>query len=293
MQNTDLRKIRKLVGAITRDQLRYIDSFVADEIGLFMPVGGACFYALTPEHTHPSYMFVLDFSARTSTKLYGETITGKPGKVLALSPDLPHQELLSDEPPRYIAIMISRPFFEKQYRFYSRKKPVVFRGIFLDPGEGFVHLLKRFMIEADGRTLGGTAVLDALGVEICHSIIRMIIKVPAPADRIADRVELNRVIEHLHTHLDDKITVESMASVAHLSASHFARVFKKETGKAPMEYVHDLRLERAKKLLIAGDRSMTEIALDCGFNSPSYLSACFQKEYKLTPKEYRKRIQSG
>jgi transcriptional regulator GlxA family with amidase domain len=146
------------------------------------------------------------------------------------------------------------------------------------------------MIEADSRTAGSSAVLGALSVEICHSIIRMIIKVPAPAGRIADRVELNRVIEHLHTHLDDRITVESMARVAHLSASHFARVFKRETGKAPMEYVRDLRLERAKKLLIAGDKSMTEIALECGFGSPSYLSACFQKEYKLTPSEYQKRV---
>jgi AraC-like DNA-binding protein len=290
MQNTDLRRIRKLVGAVNREQLRYVDSFVADEVALFMPVGGACFYALTPEHTHPSYMFVLDFTARTSTRLDKKTIIGKPGKVLALSPDLPHQELPSDEPPRYIAIMISKQFFEKQYRSYSRKKPGVFRGIFLDPGEGFVHLLKRFMIEADSRTAGSSAVLDALGMEICHSIIRTIVRVPAPADRIADRVELNRAIEHLHTHLDDKITVESMARVAHLSASHFARVFKKETGKAPMEYVHALRLERAKKLLIAGDRSMTEIALECGFGSPSYLSACFQKEYQLTPSEYQKRM---
>ncbi len=153
-----------------------------------------------------------------------------------------------------------------------------------------MHLLKRFMIEADSKTAGAHAVLDALAVEICHSIIRMIVHVPATADRIADRVELNRVIEHLHTHLDDKIAVESMARVAHLSASHFARVFKRETGKAPMEYVHDLRLERAKKLLLAGDKSMTEIALECGFGSPSYLSACFQKEYKLTPSEFQKRI---
>ena len=88
--------------------------------------------------------------------------------------------------------------------------------------------------------------------------------------------------------MDDKITVGVLASVAHLSASHFARGFKEETGKAPMEYAHDLRLERAKKLLLAGDKSITEIALECGFNSPSYLSACFQKQYKMTPSEYRK-----
>ncbi len=288
MTGQELKIIRKLVGVVSKEQLRYVDCFVCEHIGLFTPVGGACFYALTPEHTHPAYMFVLDFSGRTSIRLQGKTISGRPGKVLALSPGLPHQELASDTPPRYICILISKQFFEKQYRFYSRKQPGVFRGNFLDPGEGFVHLLKRFMIEADSGTTGAAPVLDALGVEICHSLIRTITKAPVNGSRIADRVEISRVIEYLSSHIDAKITVEIMASIAHLSASHFARVFKAETGKAPMEYVQGLRLERAKKLLLAGDKSMTEIALDCGFGSPSYLSACFQRQYKMAPSEYQR-----
>lgn len=285
-----LSSIRRLVGEIKKEQLRYIDCFVADEIALFMPVGGPCFYALTPEHTHPAYMFVLNFNEQVVVRLDGKKIAGKPGKVFALSPDIPHQELPSDQPPRYIGMFISKRFFEKQYGLYSRKKPEVFRGTFFDPGEGFPLLLKRFMIEADSRLDGRDAVLDALGVEICHALIRTIVKAPALKGRIADRVEVSRVIEYLHAHMDDKITIDVMASVAHLSPSHFARVFKSETKKAPMEYVQDLRLERAKKLLLAGDKSMTEIAFDCGFGSPSYLSACFQKEYKMTPKEYRKHV---
>ena len=285
-----LSSIKRLVGEITKEQLRYIDCFVADELALFMPVGGPCFYALTPEHTHPAYMFVLNFNEQVVVRLDGRKIAGRSGKVFALSPDIPHQELPSDQPPRYIGIMIGKRFFEKNFRLYSRKKSKIFRGTFLDPGEGFSHLLKRFMIEADSGTLGADAVLDALGIEICHSLIRAIVKAPAAKGRIADRVEVSRVIEYLHAHLDDKITIDVMASVAHLSASHFARVFKSEIGKAPMEYVHDLRLERAKKLLLAGDKTMTEIALGCGFGSPSYLSACFQKQYKMTPKEYRRSV---
>ena len=285
-----LSSIRRLVGEIKKEQLRYIDCFVADEIALFMPVGGPCFYALTPEHTHPGYMFVLNFNEQVVVRLDGRNIAGRPGKIFALSPDIPHQELPSDSPPRYIGIFISKRFFEKNYGLYSRKKPEVFRGIFIDPGEGFSHLLKRFMIEAESGSTGAGAVLDALSVEICHALIRTIIKAPAPKGKIADRVEVSRIIEYLHAHLDDKITIDLMASLAHLSASHFARVFKKETGKAPMEYVQDLRLERAKKLLLAGDKTMTDIALDCGFGSPSYLSTCFQKQYKMTPKEYRKNV---
>ncbi len=287
MTGRDIKTIRKLVGAVTQEQLRYIDCFTGADVALFMPVGGACFYALTPEHSHPSYMFVLHFDDRTSVRMNGGTITGRHGTVFALSPGVPHQELPSDTPPRYICIMARPAFFEKHYRCYSRAKPK-FRGEIVAAGRDLLPLLRRFMVEADSRIPGSGSVRDALGVEICHSLIRSFVGTPVPKERMAERVEVNRAIEHLHAHLDEKVTVETLAEVAHLSSSHFARVFRKETGTAPMEYVHALRLERAKKLLLAGDMSITDIALDCGFGSPSYLSACFQKECRMTPREYQK-----
>ena len=286
--NNDLVAIRRLVGAVTKEQLKHVDCFVARELALFMPVGGACLYARTPEHTHPTYMFVLPFNEQLSTNINGRVLPGRPGKVFALSPDIPHQELPTDSPPRYIAVMISKRFFAKHYRFYSRKEAPVFPGSFFDPDDGLLPLLKRFMIETERGAAGSEAVLDALGVEICHSLIRAIVKAPAAKTRVADRVEIGRVIEYLFSHLGDKITIDVLADVAHLSPSHFSRVFKDDIGKAPMEYVQDLRLERAKKLLLAGDRTITEIALECGFNSSSYLSSCFHKHYKMTPSEYLK-----
>jgi AraC-like DNA-binding protein len=273
---------------VTKEQLRYVDCFVSEEIALFMPMGGPCFYALTPEHTHPAYMFILNFTDQISVKIHEKIIPGRPGKVFALSPGVPHQELPMDSPPRYIGALIDRKFFEKQYRSCAGKMPAFHQGAFFDAGEGLAHLFKRFMTEADSEIPGGKAVLAALGVEICHSLIRAIIKTPVVKSRVEERVEIGRAIEHIHSTLDEKLIVEDMASVARLSPSHFARVFKKETGKAPMEYVNELRLERAKKMLRAGDKSVTEIALLCGFGSPSYLSSCFQKEYKMTPTEYRR-----
>lgn len=288
MSGKDIQNIRKLVGAVTKEQLRYVDCFTGDKIALFMPVGGACFYALTPEHTHPSYMFVLNFDDRTAVRMDNRTIFGAHGTVSALSPGIPHQELPSETPPRYICIMIKPELFEQQYRLYSRRKPPQLRGDLIPAGADLLPVLRRFMIEADSGMPGSGAVRDALGVEICHALIRSLLRTPVQKDRLAERVEVNRVIEHLHGHLGDKVTVETLAEVAHLSSSHFARVFRKETGKAPMEYVQGIRLERAKKLLLAGDRSISDIALECGFGSQSYLAACFQKQYRITPREFRK-----
>lgn len=292
MEN-DLLVIQKFVGSINIEQLRYVDSFVGEDMALFMPVGGACYYALIPEHAHPSYMFVLPFDDRTSLMLDGKVITTGHGRLFALSPEIPHHELPSDYPPRYIAIFINKEFFEKQLREYPVRGDVIFRGGIYDPGNTLLPLLRKFIIEADNKIPGTGVVLNAISLEICHSIIRTIFGFSLSNDRISHRLEINRVIEYIHSNPGEKLTIEEMAKIAHLSPSHFVRIFKEEIGDTPIEYLNHVRMERVKKLLLADERSITEIALECGFNNPSYLSTRFYKQYKLTPSEYRKGLKKG
>ncbi len=109
-------KIRELVGNLSKEQLRNVDCFIGEDVGLFLPVGGACFYALTPRHTHPSYLFVLPFDDRTAIRIGGDEIVVKPEKLFALSPGIEHQEVPSEGPPRYIAVFIIKEFFNEQLR---------------------------------------------------------------------------------------------------------------------------------------------------------------------------------
>jgi AraC family transcriptional regulator len=84
-----------------------------------------------------------------------------------------------------------------------------------------------------------------------------------------------------------KVTIGKLAEIACMSSSHFSRVFKAETGKTPLDYLHEVRMRRVKKLLLAGERSITEIALECGFGSAAYLTARFCKKYKTTPSNFK------
>lgn len=61
MKQEELATINHLVGSVSEEQLRYVDCYVGYYLGVFMPVAGPCFLAITPEHTHPTYMFVLMF----------------------------------------------------------------------------------------------------------------------------------------------------------------------------------------------------------------------------------------
>ena len=285
--------IRKLVGRVTEEQLRYVDCFAGEHIGLFMPVGGACFYALTPEHSHPAYMFLLHFDDRTSMKLGGKTITARHGKIFALPPGIAHQELPSDSPSRYIAILIEEVFFNKQLSLYPADPAIPIGGEFYDAASDLLPLLNKFMIEADNEMPGSEEVLHALAVEIAHVLIRGMAGCTPAHDRMSARVEIGRAVEYMHTNIGRKIVIDELAKAACMSPSHFSRVFKTETGKSPLDYLNGVRMERAKKLLKAGDKSITEIALECGFGSPAYLSASFRKEFKITPSGFRQALKKG
>jgi AraC-like DNA-binding protein len=288
--NEGLQQIRKLVGGVNPEQLRYVDCFIGEQIAVFMPQGGACFYALASLHSHPSYMFIFSFNDQTRLVVDGKTMALTPGRIFSLSPGIAHHELPSEFPPRYVAVFINGSFFDSQLSQYQVRRDIVFRGESHDAPSNFLSLLKEFMIEANSKAPGGDSVLHALSIEICHSIIRSMFGINPLHDRKVFRMEIGRAVEYIHSNLGRKINVEEMAEIANMSPSHFSRIFKEEIGKSPIDYLNQTRLNRAKKLLLAGDKSITEIALECGFGSSAYFSDRFFKKFKLTPSEYQKNL---
>ena len=83
-----MEHIISLVGPIRASDLTWVESFVSPRVALFMPCGGACQYAIQPDHTHPGYMFILPFDNNTRMLLNGKTVTCPAGKLLALDPDV-------------------------------------------------------------------------------------------------------------------------------------------------------------------------------------------------------------
>ena len=89
-----------------------------------------------------------------------------------------------------------------------------------------------------------------------------------------------------------KLTLEQIADAAAVSTRECLRCFQNSIGQSPMDYLITYRIQVAKKLLETTDRSITDIALDCGFNSNSYFSKLFHRTCGITPQAYRKQLQS-
>ena len=98
---------------------------------------------------------------------------------------------------------------------------------------------------------------------------------------------VNRAIDHVLTHLDRPLPLEVVAQAASFSPFHFHRVFKSLTGETLNQFVKRVRLERAVTMLShAPDRSLTEIALACGFGSSSDFSRSFKQRFGVPPSAF-------
>jgi AraC-like DNA-binding protein len=101
---------------------------------------------------------------------------------------------------------------------------------------------------------------------------------------------ISSVIDWLRQHLDENVSVSDLADVAGLSPSYFRRWFHREVGSSPSDYVTQLRIERSKQLLTETDRSVTEIAMELGYNTSAYFTAVFHRETGTTPTDFRRQL---
>lgn len=86
---------------------------------------------------------------------------------------------------------------------------------------------------------------------------------------------------------------EALAGHAAMSLRNFARVFKRETGTTPADFVERVRLETAVKFLEETDRTLDTIARECGFQSGEHFRLTFTRRFGITPGQYRHRFRSG
>ena len=92
----------------------------------------------------------------------------------------------------------------------------------------------------------------------------------------------------IHEHFGSKIGLEDIAEAGQVSKSTCIRLFHKYTGKSPIDFLNNYRLQMSAEKLVTTSEQITEIAYACGFGQPSYFNRLFLKEYNMTPNQYRK-----
>ena len=108
-----------------------------------------------------------------------------------------------------------------------------------------------------------------------------------------DRKFLSSLVQMVEENLgDENLSVDEMGTKLGISRVHLYRKIKKLTGLSVSEFVTSVKLKKSTELLLNSGKSISEIAYEVGFTSPSYFSRCFREYFKMAPSEYLLRIKN-
>lgn len=109
---------------------------------------------------------------------------------------------------------------------------------------------------------------------------------------IIENERINKVFNYVKNNYKEKICLNEASSLVFMTIPSFCRYFKKHTGKTFIKFVNEYRINNALKLLAQSEIDIKNICYKCGFNNFSHFNRLFKKIIKITPSEYRKKINS-
>lgn len=250
-------------------------------------------------HSHKN--FELNYiTSGTGRRIVGDNISGfEKGDLVLMGPELPHcWEVLDadkDEAPTCIVTHFSENIIDSDF----------FR---MPELEQVVALLKLANRGIRFKTKDDTEIREILielseseGLEYYIGLLRVfntLIKIE-DRERLSNPMsqssvfsknieKINKVYEYVFQNIQEGIKLEAAASVLNMAPSSFCRFFKKKTGLTFMEYVKNVRVGIAAKLLAETDKQITQICFESGYNNLANFNHYFKANMGKTPSDYRK-----
>ena len=138
--------------------------------------------------------------------------------------------------------------------------------------------------------IGLLKILDILSVS--ENYIPLCSDIVTGTFRKDEKERMSDIISYLTQNFEKKIELKEVAEVAHMTPNSFCRYFKKRTHKSFSQYLNEIRIRHACKLLIEGDRSISEICYQSGFNTITNFNRQFKLHMQVTPSAFMKRYET-
>lgn len=168
-----------------------------------------------------------------------------------------------------------------------------------------------FVVDGNRMTsAGGTASIDLMlkiiaadqGEDVANTVADQLIYTAIRTDQDTQRLsiptrigvrhpKLSQVIQMMEASIEDPISPAQLAEDVGMSTRQLERLFRRYLNRSPKRYYMELRLQKARNLLMQTEMSVINVALACGFASPSHFSKCYRAHYQTTP--YRERGAHG
>lgn len=255
-------------------------------------------------HRHEYIEVVYIVSGTATHVIENQSYCAKPGDLYIINVNTAHKfcvDKLSDEPFVAYDLMFTPEFFDSalagNYTFESLGDSYMFRFLSQDSNESigvsdsiytmFSDLFKKMYAEYRERENGYMEIIRAYLLQVLITVIRM-------KDRQKNKISRNKeqavqtVANYIEEHYESTISVQSLADMVYLSADYLGRIFREITGESVSARIQRVRIRRACYLLTATERTVSDIASDCGFKDTKFFYNVFKKHVGVAPGDYRK-----
>lgn len=229
-----------------------------------------------------SFQLLYTLSGSGEINLYGEKVEAHEGSLTIIPPNVTHYYKMKGDSWSTLWITFdgyaARPFFDVEAIVVDVPGELNFTGKF----EKILRLRRD-----EEWNLQSSALLYSLLLE-CKELIP-----ERSTSAYKLRNQLKESFSFIHSHYMEVIELSALATLCSVSREHFCRIFKQYTGMRPVEYITKIRLQKARELLEANHEiTIAEIAKRTGFQSNSYFSSVFRKNFGCSAEEYRKKTAS-
>jgi AraC-like DNA-binding protein len=145
-------------------------------------------------------------------------------------------------------------------------------------------LIKCLNEELKGSNPGNLFYSLALFMEI---IILMARHGSSEAPTYQAQILIGKATKFMNNNFQRNISIQELCRIAKMSERNFFRNFKNSAGCSPLDYLRKIRIQRASEILLSTDKSISEIALECGFSDSNYFCRTFRKEMSTSPRQFR------
>jgi len=294
-----INRIKRIMNRIPEELLEGIQVCCSERIVFVMPFrerGIREYSGIQPDDNRVIMAEIISFPLNMSTNDVRDMICDGITKVSSC-----HQDKLKSCGPDLIVIVVEDKFLREVCSSVYPEYLVQPAAISVNLDGSIINQINLFFEEYENRRSGSEYVLRSLNYQIVVSLLRNINgstgdvnakNRPNKTDpkKCFEKENITRAIKYLQKHVAGNFSLKKVSKVANLSPYHFIRVFKAYTGKTPYDYFLDIKVGRARELLIRENKSVTEVCYLCGFNNLSHFTALFKKRVGLSPSVYRKNL---
>ena len=130
-----------------------------------------------------------------------------------------------------------------------------------------------------------------LEIERSLALMRALLAMASLNESHQESILVKKMKQYLQQHMTERITLEELSRTFGYTKQYLIRIFKRETGRSPIQYLNEQRLFRSTAELLNAEKSIAEVARSCGFDDYNYFSRAFRRQFGFSPREYRKKTE--